>query len=178
MSGCDGDSHSDRHCRHANREHDPSLTTDRTPGPKIGQQRSAKEKKAINQQYLTPQKEKALVAYLLRWAGDGHPLPAKAVRLLALVILRHRTSRFPTLANDDTLEPPGKHWPQYLYAHHPELKARRLKAIDWARANESIYEKVAQWFDMIGKELSNDGILRENVYNMDETGVLLGLRKN
>ncbi|KAK5262649.1 hypothetical protein LTR96_011812 [Exophiala xenobiotica] len=83
-----------------------------------------------------------------------------------------------TLANDDTLEPPGKHWPQYLYARHPELKARRLKAIDWARANESIYEKVAQWFDMIGKELSNDGILRENVYNMDETGVLLGLRKN
>ncbi|KAK5188204.1 hypothetical protein LTR92_011697, partial [Exophiala xenobiotica] len=78
MSGCDGDSHSDRHCRHANREHDPSLTTDRTPGPKIGQQRSAKEKKAINQQYLTPQEEKALVAYLLRWAGDGHPLPAKA----------------------------------------------------------------------------------------------------
>ncbi|KAK5277480.1 hypothetical protein LTR40_010343, partial [Exophiala xenobiotica] len=65
------------------------------------------------------------------------------------------------------LNTPGKHWP------HPELKARRLKAIDWARANESIYEKVAQWFDMIGKELSNDGILRENVYNMDETGVLL-----
>ncbi|KAK5310586.1 hypothetical protein LTR93_011991 [Exophiala xenobiotica] len=163
MSGCDGDSHSDRHCRYANREHDPSLTTNRTPGPKIGQQRSAKEKKAINQQYLTPQKEKALVAYLLRWAGDSRPWPVKAIS---------------TLANDDTLEPPGKHWPQYLYARHPELKARRLKAIDWARANESIYEKVAQWFDMIGKELSNDGILRENVYNMDETGVLLGLRKN
>jgi hypothetical protein len=87
-------SHSDRHCRHANHEIDTSLTTNCTPGLKIGQPRSAKEKKAINQQYLTPQEEKALVAYLLRWAGDGRPWPVKAVRLLALVIRRHRTSRF------------------------------------------------------------------------------------
>ena len=31
------------------------------------------------------------------------------------------------------------------------------------------------WFTLIGKELSNPAILQENIYNMDETGVLLSV---
>jgi hypothetical protein len=33
--------------------------------------------------------------------------------------------------------------------------------------------KVEQWFAIMGKQLSERGILQEDVYNMDETGVLL-----
>lgn len=102
------------------------------------------------------------------------PLPVKALRRLALVIRRHRGSASVTEIDDNTLRPPGKNYPQALYSRHPELQARSLKAIDWTRANENIYDKVKHWFDLIGKELANPDILPDNVYNMDETGVLLG----
>ena len=142
--------------------------------PRNSNETLARRKKAIDQQYLTPQEEKALVASVLRCADNGFPLPVKALRRLALVIRRHRGSACSTKPGDGTVHPPGKNYPQALYSRHPELRARRLKAIDWMRANENIYDKVKHWFDLIGKELANPNILPENVYNMDETGVLLG----
>ena len=135
--------------------------------------RSRKEK-AVNQQYLTPQEEKALVAYVLQCAENGFPLPVKALRRLAWIIKRHRLSASPAPASEDALQPPSKNWPQGLYSRHPELRARMLKAFDWTRADENIHDKVKQWFELIGKELDNPNLIPENVYNMDETGVLLG----
>lgn len=43
--------------------------------------------------------------------------------------------------------------------------------MDWERFN--IYDKVVHWFDVIGKVLQDPAIMPENVWNMDETGVLL-----
>jgi hypothetical protein len=51
--------------------------------------------KGANQQYLTPQEEKALVAYILRVARNGFPLPVKFLRELAAVIVRQRTFGLP-----------------------------------------------------------------------------------
>jgi hypothetical protein len=34
-------------------------------------------------------------------------------------------------------------------------------------------KKVAKWFTIMGRELHDPTILAENVYNMDETGILL-----
>ncbi|OAP56314.1 hypothetical protein AYL99_09493 [Fonsecaea erecta] len=113
-----------------------------------------RRKKAVNQQYLTPQEEKALVAYILQCADNGFPLPVKALRRLALVIRQRRDSTRSTQTRGSRVQPPDKNYPQALYSRHPELRARRLKAIDWTRANENIHDK--------------------NVYNMDEAGVLLG----
>jgi hypothetical protein len=36
-----------------------------------------------------------------------------------------------------------------------------------------IYDKIVEWFSSIAQELSNPQILMENIYNMDETGVML-----
>ncbi|KAM3413773.1 hypothetical protein BST61_g10457 [Cercospora zeina] len=47
------------------------------------------------------------------------------------------------------------------------------KAIDSARHQKNIRAKTVGWFEMMGKQLSEPGILQENVYNMDETGVML-----
>lgn len=69
---------------------------------------------------------------------------------------------------------PGKNWPRAFLLRHPEATPRRLKAIDWTRADESIYGKVVHWFKIVEKQLSRADILADNVYNMDETGVLLG----
>jgi hypothetical protein len=84
---------------------------------------------------------------------------------------RRRSSTFQILANDDGVKSPGKNWPQGFYKHHPQLRPRRLRPIEWARNN--IHEKVVQWFTVIGRELHDPAILAENVYNMDKTGILL-----
>jgi Tc5 transposase DNA-binding domain len=89
--------------------------------------------KAAKQQYLTPYEEHALVDYVLRMSEHGYPLPVKFLRSLALVIARQRSSAFQIPAINDGVRPPGKNWPQDFYKRHPELKARRVKALDWAR---------------------------------------------
>jgi len=131
--------------------------------------------KAANQQYLTPREEKALLEYVLRMSERGYPLPVKFLRSLALVIARQRCSTFQVPAIDGGVRPPGKNWPQGFYKRHPELKAKRVKALDWARHDHNIHDKVLQWFTLIGKELHDPAIVPENVYNIDETGVLLSV---
>ena len=136
--------------------------------------RRTREEKAAKQQYLTPQEEKALVQYVLRLSKNGYPVPVKLLRSLAFVIRCRRSSVFQVPAADSAIQPPGKNWPQGFYKRHPELQARRLKALDWTRHEHNIYDKVTDWFTIIGKELSEPAISQENVYSTDETGVLLG----
>jgi hypothetical protein len=48
-----------------------------------------------------------------------------------------------------------------------------MKAMNWKRDDFYIYDKVTDWFFMIEKELLGSEALPKNIYNMDETGVLL-----
>ena len=121
--------------------------------------------KAASQQYLTVQEEKALLKYVLRMWRNGYPLPVKYLRSLAHVIRRQRSPN---------VQPPNKNWPQaFCKRHEEELKPRKLKALDRSRYDYNIRDKAVEWYGVIGKELEKPEILQENVYNMDETGVLL-----
>jgi Tc5 transposase DNA-binding domain len=133
-----------------------------------------KEEKAKRQQYLNPSEEKALVKYLLRMSNNGYPIPVKYLRSLAFVIARQRSIP-QSSSTDEAINPPSKNWPQAFYKRHPELKAKRVRAPDWHRHDKNIYPKISHWFEIIGKELSDPVILPENVYNMDETGVMLSI---
>ena len=42
-------------------------------------------------------------------------------------------------------------------------------------ARNNIYDKIIHWFELIGKVLQDPAVLPENVYNMDETGVMLSM---
>jgi len=137
--------------------------------------RASVQERATHHQYLTPQEEKALVKYLLDMLRKGYSLPVKASRTLAHEIALRRTSNFQTVPDDGEIRPPGKNWAQAFHRRHPELKAARMKAVNWERDDSHIYDKVGEWFSMIEKELSGPEILAENTYNMDETGVLLSL---
>jgi hypothetical protein len=66
-------------------------------------------------------------------------------------------------------------WPRGFYKRHPELQGRRVKALYWARHECNVYDKISYWFTLIGKELLDSATVPENVYNMDETGVLLSV---
>jgi hypothetical protein len=131
--------------------------------------RPSKEKTAQRQQYLTVEEEKALVAFLLLMSSFGQHVRIKYILTLAFSIARRRS---PTSRPS---KPPGKKWAQAFRKRHPELKAKRVRSIDWNRHEIHIYNKVEEWFGVIGKVLDDRTILFENVYNMDETGVMLSM---
>jgi hypothetical protein len=87
---------------------------------------------------------------------------------LAFSIARQRST-------NKAIKPPGKNWAQGFEKRYPALKSRRVKAIDWKRHENNIYDKITYWFEVIRKVLQDPAILPENVYNMDETGVMLCL---
>jgi hypothetical protein len=53
------------------------------------------------------------------------------------------------------------------------LNVRKVKAVEWNRQDSNIYGKVLYWFEVVGRVLQDLDVLRENIYNMDETGVML-----
>lgn len=126
------------------------------------------KEKAKSQQYLTPAEEKALARYLIQMHEIGYPVPVKYIPSLAFIIARQRST-----TTDVAIKPPGKNWPKAFEKRHPELHSRKVKAVDWNRHDNNIYDKITGWFEVIGKELQDPVILPENTYNMDETGVML-----
>lgn len=108
-----------------------------------------------------------MVEFVLQMADLGTPIRIKYIPSIALSVTRHRP------APDRPLKPPGKNWATAFGKRHPELNARRVKALDWNRHEKNIYQKVVHWFEVIGKVLEDPAIKAENVYNMDETGVML-----
>ena len=110
--------------------------------------------------------EKSLAKYLIDMSNIGYPVRIKYIPSLAFIIARQRTTNIKT-------KPPGKNWYKAFEERNPELHSRKVKAVDWNRHDNNIYEKSAHWFEVIGKELQDSVILPENVYNMDETGAML-----
>ncbi|KAI1560950.1 DDE-1 domain containing protein [Pyrenophora tritici-repentis] len=108
--------------------------------------RRSRAEQAQRQQYLTREEEKALVKFLLLMSSLGQPVRVKYLRSLAFSIARQRST-------NESIKRPGKNWPRAFEKLHPELQARR--------------------FDVIGQVLQDPSVLPENVYNMDETGVML-----
>ena len=131
--------------------------------------RTSKEVEAQRQPYLTPEEEKALTRFLLLMSNLGRPIRIKYIPFLALIIARRRSTV------NKPIKPPGKNWARAFEKCHPELKARRVRAVDWKCHEVNIRDKITHWFEVIGNVLQDRNILRENVYNMDETGVMLSM---
>jgi hypothetical protein len=98
------------------------------------------EEKARDQQYLKPYEEDVVVKYLLQMSDLGQPIRMKFIPSIAFSATRHR----PT--TDRPLKPPGRNWTKALEKRHPELIARRVKALDWNRHEKHIYGKTTHWF--------------------------------
>jgi hypothetical protein len=131
--------------------------------------RRSREDHAQSQQYLTREEEKALVKFLLLMSSLSQPVRIKFMRSLALSIVCQRSPE------GRLVKPPGKNWPRAFEKRHPELQARKVKSIDWKRHENNVYDKIVEWFDVIGQVLEDPAVLPENVYNMDETGVMLSM---
>jgi hypothetical protein len=99
----------------------------------------------------------------------GQLIRMKFVPSIAFSVTRQRP------AAERPLKAPGKNWIKALERRHLILTARRLGAMDWNRHEKNIYKKVTRWFKVIGEVLQEPAVLAENVYNIDETGVMLSI---
>jgi hypothetical protein len=133
------------------------------------QGRRSMEEKAQSQQYLSPWEEDALVKFLLQMSDLGQPVRIKFIPLLAFCVARQRSeqARPP--------KPPNKNWAHAFEKRHPDTQARRVSALDWNRHEKNTYWKISHWFEVVGRLLQDPAVLAENVYNMDETGVMLSM---
>ena len=62
---------------------------------------------------------------------------------------------------DVAIDLPGKNWPQAFHKRHPELTVRKVKAVEWNRHDNNIYDKRTHWFDVIMKEIHDLVIVLE-----------------
>lgn len=131
--------------------------------------RQSMRAKAERQQYLTPPEEQAVVEFLLHMSKLGQPVRMKHVPSIAFSATRHRC------AANRPRKPPGKNWAKAFENRHPELRAKRVAALDWNRHENNAYEKIEDWFVKIQPVLKDPAVLAENVYNMDETGIMLSM---
>lgn len=127
--------------------------------------RKSLQEKARSQQYLSVAEEKAVVNFLLQQDALGRPVRIKFVPLVAFAVAKQRSTPL------QPQKPPGKNWTLLFRKRHADvLKASKSRAMDWERYE--IYDKVVQWFEVIGNILQEPAVLPENVWNMDETGVM------
>jgi hypothetical protein len=123
--------------------------------------------KAQKQRYLTPYEANAVVEFVLQQKAFGTPVRMKHIAAIAFSATRNRPPA------DRPLKPPGPNWAKAFEKHRPEIVAKKNRPQDWNRLN--IYDKVKYWFEVIGPVLYEPDVLPENVYNMDETGVMLSM---
>lgn len=128
------------------------------------------EEKAQSQQYLTSDEEKAVIKFLLLMSNLEQSVRIKFIPSLVFYVARNRLK-------NKSIKPSSKNWARSFEKRHSELKAKTVKAIDWKRHGNNIYDKIVEWFKLIGKMLQDQdlAILPKNTYNMNETEVLLSM---
>lgn len=77
-------------------------------------------------------------------------------------------------AKGDT-EPLGHNWPQHFLARNSDLRSRYVPPLDKERAVAADPERIRRYFELFKQEKDEKNIYDDDVYNMDEKGVMMGV---
>jgi len=66
----------------------------------------------------------------------GYPVPIKYIPSLAFIIACQRS------ITEVAIKPPGKNWPKAFKKRYSELHLKKVKAVDWHRYDNNIYDKI------------------------------------
>ncbi|SAM60402.1 uncharacterized protein UBRO_20409 [Ustilago bromivora] len=121
-------------------------------------------------QAIPPEAEELLVQHIQKQAHYGFLVTPQNLRQLAEQLLRQRTDN-----NDATL---GPNWVSAFKQQHPELRSYYSHKMDAARVQATSDPSVIEvYFDVLEKTIAKYRILPKNIFNMDETGFLIGQRR-
>ena len=77
-----------------------------------------------------------MIEFILQMAEFGTPIRVKYIPSIAFSATRHRSE--PSRPS----KPPGKNWAKAFERRHPDISARRARALDWNRHEKNISAKV------------------------------------
>ena len=109
---------------------------------------------------LTFAQERALVELVKEMGHCGIPLHASTVAHHALAI---------------SGTPVSEHWVHQFCSCHPDLKAKWTTGLEKCHAQFLNPAAVSSFHDVLESLLDEYKITEENIYNMDEKGVQLGI---
>ena len=124
--------------------------------------RKSKKEAHEHEKTLSFAAETALVEWVAKLGRRGIPLHASAVAQHASVISGIKVS---------------ERWVHRFRARHPELKLKWTTGLEHCRAQSLNPTAVAGFYDNLKDILDKYDIPEENIYNMDEKGIQLGMGK-
>ena len=114
----------------------------------------------VSQQKLSPAEEDVLVEWAKVLGRRGVPLTY---------------STLTTYASEISGKQIGECWPKRFLARHPELKLKMTTSLEKCRAKALNQTAVEGFYDILEGVVKEFDIKPENMWNMDEKGVQLGI---
>ena len=114
------------------------------------------------EQKLQPAQEEVLVKWIKVMGQRGVPLTPGALL---------------DYASEICDGPVGSSWGKRFMARHPELKIKWTTSLQQCRAHALNPTVVAEYFKILAEVINEHQIPIENIYNMDEKGIQLGVGK-
>ncbi|KFA81768.1 hypothetical protein S40288_11568 [Stachybotrys chartarum IBT 40288] len=134
-----------------------------------------KEKdKKVATKALTEAEEAAICAYIERLDRINMSVRPEFVRDAANTILRERQSSRTPL---DEIPVVGPRWVTRFIQRHG-FSARRTKTLDLKRQEAENQEVIVSYFFDLQQVIDDNGILPDEIWNMDETGFRSGMGTN
>jgi hypothetical protein len=121
-----------------------------------------------NQQRLTPEQEASLVDWILVEDSRAKPPSHLRVREMAMRILH---------MNGD-YRPLGKMWVPHFISRNPRISSMVGRSIESSRTTAANYDTIQAFLQLFERTRVELGIQLEDIWNMDETGVALGVCTN
>jgi hypothetical protein len=115
-------------------------------------------------QRLSPGEEDSLVEWIQLLEGWGHPPRIEQLRGMASELLQAKGDR----------EPLGVHWHDKFLRRHLSLRKRFVTGLEKDRAFAEDPEIFMSWFRLYEHYKTTFNVHDNDIYNMDEKGVLMG----
>ncbi|EAQ93003.1 hypothetical protein CHGG_01238 [Chaetomium globosum CBS 148.51] len=126
--------------------------------------RSARRDLPANSRKLTDLEERTIVQYILELDARAFPPRLRGVEDMANHLLRERDA-----------PPVGKLWAHNFVKRQPQLRTRRTRRYDYQRAKCEDPKVIGEWFTLVQDAKAKYGIVDDDVYNFDETGLMMGI---
>ena len=133
--------------------------------------RSSHSKIHEDTQALTPPEEAELVRWITQLTITGYSPTHALLRSMAETIRKGRVLQ----SNDsDYKDPLGTDWVRRFLLRHPQLKSVVGHRIDTVWIKDASKEVLERWFNAFEQTVKQYQIIKENIYNFDESGFSIG----
>ena len=122
--------------------------------------RETRKEAHVKEQKLSKEEEDVLIAWIKVMGRRGIPFTPALVQ---------------EYASELAGEPVGETWLRRFAARHPDVKLRWTTGLESCRAQALNRTVVREYFHLIHELIAQYHIPAENIYNMDEKGLLLGI---